>query len=489
MCKNKRERGTEGFEARMDNLLDIIRQRDELDTEIRRLRGQLAGGGPLGGRAAISPPPSVDVTPILPRMFTHEQQQGGNDSNTSSSGFWMEELHQLRGRVERLELESALRKRDLEDASQPVVKLNVGGTVFQTLRTTLQTHPQSMLAALVSGRHQVARDSQGIIFVDRDPRCFGAILMFLRGEEPLPLHDEDMRRKFANDCDYYGLPRPEAPLVVSGVRLARTLHARTNLWAMDARGDLIVAGNKLFRISGTYIGELQGHTAPVLCTKISAALDLIATGSEDTTVRLWSVKTLECIQVLVGHTMSVCALDLADGVVCSASADWAIRVWKLENGEFLRVLHATEPVFCVRIDGDLIICGGEKAIHVWSRSKYRLQKTFPAHTKPTTNIAVLGPYAITSSNDRSVKVWQKLSWNCVRMHEYESEITAIDAAGDFLFCGDASGVVTIRSVTSGVLLTSIDTKKTSILSLVCLKESHLFVCGSMSGEVSIYELN
>lgn len=480
----------------MERLLELIRQRDDLEEQIRTLRIGLAENSPLGGMAVISPPRSVSVTPLMTRMV----MDGNGDGNTTvittnnSNNGWMMEVQRLKDRLDRLEAQSmgsggtttTTTRVDMDNAV--VVKLNVGGTIFQTLRTTLQSHPQSMLAALVSGRHQVARDAQGIIFIDRDPKCFAAILMFLRGEEPLPLHDEDTRRKFANDCDYYGLPRPEAPFVVSGVRLARTLHAGTNMWAMDARGDLIVAGNKLFRISGTFIGELKGHTAPVLCVKISPALDVVATGSEDTTVRLWSVKTLECIQVLTGHTMSVCALDLADGVVCSASADWAIRVWKLETGEFLRVLHATEPVFCVRIDGDLIICGGEKAIHVWSRAKYRLQKTFPAHTKPTTNIAVVGPYAITSSNDRSVKVWQKMSWNCVRMHEYESEITAIDAAGDFLFCGDASGVVTIRSVTSGVLLTSIDTKKTSILSLVCLKESHLFVCGSMSGEVGIYEL-
>lgn len=330
-------------------------------------------------------------------------------------------------------------------------------------------------------------DSHGQLFVDRDARYFSLVLMFLRGEQPLPLHDEESRRRFASDCEYYGLPRPDSPFLVSAVRLVRTLHAHTNLWAMDARGDLIVAGHKLFRINGAFLGELVGHGGPILCVKIARTLDVIATGSEDATVRLWSVKTLQCEKVLTGHTMSVCALDVADGVVCSASADWAIRVWKLDTGEFLRVLHATEPVFCVRIDEDLIICGGEKAIHVWSRSKYRLQKTFPAHSKPTTNIATLGPYAITSSNDRSVKVWQKLSWNCVRMHEYECEATAMDVAGDFLFCGDSSGVVTIRSVTSGALLRSVETKKSSILALCVLEDSHLFVCCSVAGEILIFE--
>jgi WD40 repeat protein len=183
----------------------------------------------------------------------------------------------------------------------------------------------------------------------------------------------------------------------------------------------------------------------------------------------------------------------------------------MDNGELLRVLSATEPVFCVRLDGDLIVCGGEKAIRkpivvlhlvfvfsihaqyctdVWSRSKYRLAKTFSAHSKPTTNIAMIGPYAITSSNDRSVKIWQKLSWNCVRMLEYNNEVTAMDVAGDFLFCGDSSGAITIRSVTSGALVPwneSYESKRSSVLALVCLKEARLFVCCSVSGEIQVFE--
>lgn len=280
---------------------------------------------------------------------------------SSTEGTALElQVANLRSRVEALEQqrEPHMSHRRCEDSA--VVRINVGGTVFSTLRSTLVAFPSSLLAAMV-GANNVARDSEGNIFVDRDPRTFEAILAFLRGE---PLSPDEMRR-FSAAADYFGLPRVESPFVVTEVRLVRTLHAHTNLWALDARGDLVVAGGKiglLWRINGTVLGELVGHAMPILCVKISPALDLIATGSEDSTVRLWSVKTLECVHVLRGHQLSVCTVDVADGIVCSASADWAIRVWKLETGELLRVLSATEPVFCVRIDGDSIVCGGEKAI-------------------------------------------------------------------------------------------------------------------------------
>lgn len=102
---------------------------------------------------------------------------------------------------------------------------------------------------------------------------------------------------------------------------------------------------------------------------------------------------------------------------------------------------------------------------------------------------MLGKYIVTSSTD-SIKIWQRENWSCVRMLEYESEVTAMDVAGEFLFCGDANGMVTVRSLTSGTTAPSVvvdKTKKASILALVCLKEARLMVCCSVSGEIQVFE--
>ena len=63
---------------------------------------------------------------------------------------------------------------------QELVELNVGGTVFCTFRSTLAKHPQSMLAAMFSGRHPLARDERGRPFVDRSPKMFALVLEYLR---------------------------------------------------------------------------------------------------------------------------------------------------------------------------------------------------------------------------------------------------------------------------------------------------------------------
>lgn len=109
----------------------------------------------------------------------------------------------------------------------PVVRLNVGGRPFDTtlsyafyaarccpllpkiLRSTLCKHPGSMLEAMFSGRHQVAKDEKGRFFIDRNPDLFADLLEWLRTGDTTALRTP----KHDIELDYFML-------------LERTLRAR-----------------------------------------------------------------------------------------------------------------------------------------------------------------------------------------------------------------------------------------------------------------------
>ena len=62
------------------------------------------------------------------------------------------------------------------------VKLNVGGQIFQTTRTTLLSEPNSMLANMLTN-DQLEKDDQGNYFdisIDRSPKYFEPLLNYLR---------------------------------------------------------------------------------------------------------------------------------------------------------------------------------------------------------------------------------------------------------------------------------------------------------------------
>jgi hypothetical protein len=63
---------------------------------------------------------------------------------------------------------------------QNIVTLNVGGKKFTTTLTTLTKTPNSMLAAMFSGRFAVTTDEKNRFFIDRDGKHFGTILNYLR---------------------------------------------------------------------------------------------------------------------------------------------------------------------------------------------------------------------------------------------------------------------------------------------------------------------
>lgn len=69
---------------------------------------------------------------------------------------------------------------DQQLRSSKKIKLDVGGVHYSTSITTLTSHPNSMLAAMFSGRFSLEKDEDGCFFIDRDGRLFGIILSWLR---------------------------------------------------------------------------------------------------------------------------------------------------------------------------------------------------------------------------------------------------------------------------------------------------------------------
>ncbi|KAJ6810571.1 FH protein interacting protein FIP2 isoform X2 [Iris pallida] len=86
------------------------------------------------------------------------------------------------------------------------VLLNIGGKKYSTTTDTLtQREPDSMLAAMFSGRHTVSQDSgTGMIFVDRDGKHFRHILNWLRDGIIPTLRDSEYQ-ELLREAEYYQL--------------------------------------------------------------------------------------------------------------------------------------------------------------------------------------------------------------------------------------------------------------------------------------------
>lgn len=99
-------------------------------------------------------------------------------------------------------------------AAESTVDLNVGGTVFETTRSTLVQQSGSFLESLLSGRYQVSRDRYGRIFLNRDPDHFRTILNFLRNPHTPPMpRDTAESEALVQEAAFYGVHFFPFPLV------------------------------------------------------------------------------------------------------------------------------------------------------------------------------------------------------------------------------------------------------------------------------------
>lgn len=106
----------------------------------------------------------------------------------------------------RAALEAERRVVDQRNADlQEQVKLDIGGTIFHTTRSTLLKEPGSMLEAMFSGIFPLHPDADGSFFIDRDPKHFPFILNYLRdGRFTLPKNPTD-RAAVLREARYYSL--------------------------------------------------------------------------------------------------------------------------------------------------------------------------------------------------------------------------------------------------------------------------------------------
>ena len=81
---------------------------------------------------------------------------------------------------------------------------------------------------------------------------------------------------------------------------------------------------KMWNISGTggsVIKTFNGHSAGVCCLKVYESSKLIS-GSKDKTIKIWDMKTGECLQTFIGHSSDVrCLHVLADNLHLSSGGE------------------------------------------------------------------------------------------------------------------------------------------------------------------------
>ena len=164
---------------------------------------------------------------------------------------------------------------------------------------------------------------------------------------------------------------------------------------------------------------------------------LIATASDDKTVKLWS-RNGSLLKELKGHRDEVNGISFSpDGkTIATASDDKTVKLWKLD-GTLLRTLTGhTERVMSVSFspDGSVMATAGfDKTVKLWRTSDGSPLQTFSGHTDWVWHVSFSpdGKTLASASRDQTIRLWQLdstkqrlselqalLPFGCQWLHDY-----------------------------------------------------------------------
>jgi len=255
--------------------------------------------------------------------------------------------------------------------------------------------------------------------------------------------------------------------------------------------------------------SLAGHQTEAWALAFSHDGSLLASGSDDHTIKLWDVNSERELLTLTGHSQTVTALAFFHEVdrLASVSLDGKVIVWDLtRTGPDRRqivasssVLHAYDDhlraVSVALGDQHLAVAGSKGLIHIWDVAEREIQFDLAGHAGPVHGLAYsTNPWVLASASaDGTVRWWdpnsgtELMARNDKRPFTRAMRSVAFSADGLMMAAAGDPRNVTLWSMNSWEVTMTMTGHPMTVRSVVFSPDFNTIATGCDDGKVRLWD--
>lgn len=282
--------------------------------------------------------------------------------------------------------------------------------------------------------------------------------------------------------------------------------------AITPNGQMIISGGQDATIrlwdfsSGKEVHKFIGHEGPVY--NISVMQDgkhFVSVADKDLAVKIWNIENRELVSSLAPNSAHVTAVAVSPDqrFIVTGGEDGFARIWDIDRGVLLRTSEHEHSIYSMTIspDGRHLLCGSKRTpgerypgvVWVWDFELGVLLKTLSGHMGHVTAITMTADskYILSGDQHGSVYLWDLETGTLLKtMSGHNAPILTIHVShdGQHVITGSPDGTVRVWILRGGVLLADL-THTENVHSLIVSPDCRHVITGSMEGSVEVWDFD